>query len=817
MPDVEISAADRARLHALLRGERLPEFNPEPLEAEYQRDLAEARARVAERVEAQARARAAEEAAEGLDVPDPDADIEAEAVAADFLTAAERGASAAEMRQMEASMRRVDDEAPSAPHAAEPLTAEPFPFQPKRPKPVIHLVKGSLHDAVDEAVKVLSDPDLGVFARGPSLVRVVDHTPPNRTLAINRRVEGNVERPSGAIVLDRLETDSLVEVLTGNASFMKYDGRAKNSVSVDCPPEVARTVLARRGHRWTIPRLRAVIQAPTLRDDGTVLAEPGYDAATGLLLVSETLWPKVDDAPTKRDALDALDRLIEPIDLLPFVGNEDRAAAVALMMTAVLRPILRTAPMFAVTVPAAGTGKSLTVDVASILATGRPAAVVTPTPDEAELEKRIGAAALAGDAILNIDNVTHVLRSDQLCQMLTQEEVQVRVLGRSENIKIPSTGLIACTGNNLSLYGDLNRRAIVIRLDARCERPDERRFTFEPLAMARRRRREYVTAALTIAKAYLAAGTPNPPPPMGSFEDWSALVRGSLMWVSLADCRGGADELRREDPEKVELAEIMAALPDGEFTVKDIARRSAYDEDLRATLGRFLERGGFSSKRFGQFLRRHKNTPVGGREIVLVRSDPSHGSTWIVASCEGRSPMGTNDKSDMGDRGIVGDRYRQRTETVSDTENDTSRIVPRTIPRYPPIPQRPTPADKRRARALVERLIGEALAAGDEGLAAALEAGIPRLVPTKFEQRDRALRVLRGSEPYASQSTRAVARDLSEAAESYFGHRYERDLAAGTAPTAEPWACLYRIGSLGFAGEKFPAKDCLRRLLDAKR
>ncbi|MGO4835143.1 hypothetical protein AB4144_23095, partial [Rhizobiaceae sp. 2RAB30] len=271
---------------------------------------------------------------------------------------------------------------------------------------------------------------------------------------------------------------ALVETLTRHASFRKYDGRSEKFVSCDCPPEVARMTLDRKGDGWTIPRLKAVISAPTLRPNGTVLCDPGYDEETGLILASGRLWRQTPEKATKRDALDALDVLIEPIDLLPFVDNSDRAAAVALLISAVLRPALKTVPMFAVTAPAAGTGKSLTIDIAAIMATGRPAAVVTPTHDEAELEKRIGASALAGDQIISIDNVSHILRSDMLCQMLTQDAVKVRVLGQSKEVRIPSTSLICCTGNNLSVFGDLNRRTIRIRLDAKQDRPEERSFPF---------------------------------------------------------------------------------------------------------------------------------------------------------------------------------------------------------------------------------------------------------------------------------------------------------------------------------------------------
>ena len=493
----------------------------------------------------------------------------------------------------------------------------------------IHIAEGEIHWAVDAAVAVLSNPAVGVYARGEDLVRIVQHSAQAETLTV-AKIGDSVARATGAVTIAALNEAALVETLTRNARFEKWNARAGGFVPCNCPIDVARMILAAKGHGWTIPRLRAVIAAPTLRPDGSVLDQPGYDIATGLLLAGNHIRCQMPVRPAISDALDALDVLAEPLDGFPFVDSPDRAAALALLISAVLRPALRTVPMFAITAPAAGTGKSLLVDIAAILATGRKAAVVTPTSDEAELEKRIGAAALAGDQVLSIDNITHVLRSDQLCQMLTQDEVQVRILGASKNVRVPSTGLICATGNNLAIYGDLNRRTIRIRLDARCEKPDERRFDVDPISVALSKRDALVTAALTVVRAYLLAGAPDQAAPMGSFEAWSDTVRSALIWLGIGDCRGDIDVMRAEDPEKAELAEIIAALPTYSFTTKDVARKVAADEALKETFETFMGRGGvFSTKRFGRYLARFEGTVVGGRRIEKVANDV-HGAIWRV-------------------------------------------------------------------------------------------------------------------------------------------------------------------------------------------
>ncbi|MER9450106.1 hypothetical protein [Mesorhizobium sp. M0254] len=526
-----------------------------------------------------------------------------------------------------------DNEAPEAP----------------RISPKIAVVKGEIHRAVEQAIAVLSNKELGIFARADELVRAVTHFTPAQTVTIAKQGE-NVSRPDGSVIVTTLTEAALVEVLTERARFVKFNLRVNDFVACDCPPEVARTILARRGHKWTMPRLRAVISAPTLRHDGTVISETGYDVETGLLLVGERLWRHVPHSPSKRQAAEALSVLSEPISELPFVGESDRAAALALLITSVMRPTLKTAPMFAVSAPSAGTGKSLVVDVAAVMATGRRAAVITPTPDEAELEKRIGACALAGDQILSIDNVTHILRSDQLCQMLTQDEVQVRVLGSSKNVRIPATSLICATGNNLTVFGDLNRRTIQIRLDAKHERPEDRSFTFNAIDLAMRKRPELVAAALTIMRAYWSAGLPNQAAPMGNFEDWSGLVRSSLMWLGLADCRGDVAAQRAADPEKDELADIIDALPSAPFTTKQIALKVGESQLLKEALATFVDRGGvFLSKRFGRYLARYAGTRIGGKWIEqMPRDNNSNSSVWRVASEAHGDPISVDQGLEFG-------------------------------------------------------------------------------------------------------------------------------------------------------------------------
>jgi len=99
-------------------------------------------------------------------------------------------------------------------------------------------------------------------------------------------------------------------------------------------------------------------------------------------------------------------------------------------------------------------------------------------------------------------------------------------------ITVPNAATYFATGNNLTFVGDVTRRGIRGRLDAGVERPELREFTTEdPVETVKRERPKYVSVCLTILRAYIVAGAPGQTRPLGSFEEWSRLVRDALVWL----------------------------------------------------------------------------------------------------------------------------------------------------------------------------------------------------------------------------------------------------------------------------------------------
>ena len=85
---------------------------------------------------------------------------------------------------------------------------------------------------------------------------------------------------------------------------------------------------------------------------------------------------------------------------------------------------------------------------------------------------------------------------------MTQKEFQFRPLGLSKLIKIKLNANFIFTGNNLDIRGDMKRRVVLIRFDAKRERPEQRKFKRDIIKYAKRNRGEIIKAALTIPLAY---------------------------------------------------------------------------------------------------------------------------------------------------------------------------------------------------------------------------------------------------------------------------------------------------------------------------
>jgi len=178
--------------------------------------------------------------------------------------------------------------------------------------------------------------------------------------------------------------------------------------------------------------------------------------------------------------------------------------------------------------------------------------------------------------------------------------------------KTPIAATIFATGNNLVIAGDLTRRSLLCRLDARCEHPERRRFAADPLFAAKAQRTRLVAAALTVLKAWRVSIEQVKLPSFGSFEHWSQRIRAPLLWLGQADPCDTTIGVQAEDPKLLSLVAVQAQwrehLGTGtEHTVQQIINRALNAHDFHvALLNVASARSGnvISNDRLGRWLKK---------------------------------------------------------------------------------------------------------------------------------------------------------------------------------------------------------------------
>src|SRR5215467_12479635 len=522
--------------------------------------------------------------------------------------------------------------------------ARPQPPVQSGVRPIIQLADGELLRILGEIEDALLASGLPVFSRAGTLVEPVAETMP-----------ASDGRKTAVARLRELSPESFLPVIAEAAGFQKWDHRRKKLVDTDPLLHHVRVLLATE-RRWRLPHVSGIITTPTLRPDGSLLAEPGYDPETELYLAPGFQVPPIPEHPTREQALAALKLLIDLLSEFGFkrsIGGEhemrlNRSVALSGLLTPLVRGSLPAAPMHLVTAHMAGTGKSYLVDTFAVIATGRICPVITAFKSVEETEKRLHAIVLSGIPMISLDNCTHDLGGEFLCQMAERPIVKIRILGRSETPDCEVRTAAYATGNNVTFKGDMVRRGLVSNLETLDERPELRKFNRNTLRQAATNRAAYVAAALTVMRAYLAAGAPEVCGPFGSYAEWSAMVRSPLVWLGEPDPVASVDMTQAEDPELAELrelgewwrgelkldedylsarlVEIACEVPVGFNTnpLKDLLLRIAGDKD-----------GDISTKRLGEWLRRNSGRVVrlsDGHRYWLIRKQAAAGRAAFCLS-----------------------------------------------------------------------------------------------------------------------------------------------------------------------------------------
>lgn len=242
-----------------------------------------------------------------------------------------------------------------------------------------------------------------------------------------------------------------------------------------------------------------------------------------------------------------------------------------------------------------------------------------------------------------------LLAHKSLCTVLTSEFMSGRILGVSKTATVSTRTLFLSNGNNVGPVQDMTRRCISIRLDPGCETPAARSFRRPDLVReVLRERGRYVSAALTIVRAWIVAGRPKTAcRSLAGYGDWSDLCRQPLLWLNYADPSVSMFEAMSEDPDRETLGRLLTAWQSvfGKMPtmVRDAVKQASVLHDEHIELREVLrdiadERGEINRRKLGWWIRRHSGRIIDGRRFVRASGNRS-AEAWQVEVMESVSPI----------------------------------------------------------------------------------------------------------------------------------------------------------------------------------
>lgn len=470
-----------------------------------------------------------------------------------------------------------------------------------------------------------------IFRRGAGLVRV-------RRLM---RDEGDAEssiRFAGSVEIEPVNIDWLGDAFyAAGGSFWKLSALTGKPALVS-PPDRALQRFIKVAGEHAFDELCGVSRTPTLRRD-----TPGYDPASCTFLAFDVgEFPPIPANPTRADAIEAAMRLfgsLSPFRLFPFASPQDRSVFATLLLCGIVRGELRTAPLVIADAPTPGSGKDMAIELVGLMLSGVLPGRITWSGGADEPEKRLASMLLAAAQCIQIANIDYPLGGSFLCDVLTSEVLNIRVLGESRAPAVPVRSLMMASGNNVRVSGDMTRRVLYCRLDAGVERPELRAELrdsgFDARAEMLKRRAELVAAALTILRAYDAAGRPKPDGhvSLGSFEQWDDLIRGAVLWLGAPDpietqARGREGDEVRERNVAI-LGVLERVFGNREFQTRDLDGPDLNAIPARLEIGSTLPRQEWSRRLAGRRLAEIRDRPIG--DLVLRgREDRNGVFLWRV-------------------------------------------------------------------------------------------------------------------------------------------------------------------------------------------
>ena len=334
-------------------------------------------------------------------------------------------------------------------------------------------------------------------------------------------------------------------------SFWKYSKQAAKWLPADPPRDIIDNMIG-CGRYPGVPELVGISQQPYLRPDGSLILTPGFDATTGIYAAFEPDAYKVPVAPTMADAEAALALIDSLLDEFAFKDPAfDRVMMLTGILTASLRASMLIAPLYLALAYMIDSGKSYASLLMQAFAMGwNPNKTRTPTTvpkTEEEWSKALPAIFASNPAVVWFDNFVHDIPDhDGLCAAIMAGAIKARFFNHNDReIEVQVRAFITGSGINIGVREGMSRRVAFVRLD---KAPDKPVYHGDPLRKVLLDRPRFVSAALTITMAWIAAGRPQKQcERVGNFDEWTQLVRQPLLWLGQPDIGSAFNEQAKVD------------------------------------------------------------------------------------------------------------------------------------------------------------------------------------------------------------------------------------------------------------------------------
>ncbi|MGI4793464.1 MAG: hypothetical protein ACRYG8_05130 [Janthinobacterium lividum] len=348
-----------------------------------------------------------------------------------------------------------------------------------------------------------------------------------------------------------------------------------------------------------LPKVGAIVTAPLVLSDGSLLAPNGLDRQRKLVFqIEPALLPLLPDPAkcTARAAANALDYLCGKWLCDVATDFAGKCVLIALAMTILERALLPERPAFFVTAGQRGGGKTTAMMMVVLAVTGKKPPAAAWSSSEEERRKSIFAYLGEGLAAMVWDNIPRgtTISCPTIEKVLTAESYSDRVLGQTATITVPSLTVMAFTGNNIGPKGDLASRSLQTRLEVDRIDPENRTFTHgDPVAWTLEHRGRILRALYTIMLANPQSKPDLKVPSKTRFKGWWNLVGSAVesaaanlveqqrdtigQYATPIDFNSLFSAAESEDEEGATLAEVLEIIDrgwprGGTFKAADLAK-----------------------------------------------------------------------------------------------------------------------------------------------------------------------------------------------------------------------------------------------------